>query len=319
MNIGDKVRLLRSNEEGRIVGFKEKNLVEIEIEDGFVIPALKDDVVVVSREESEYFGGTKPEGAPVSAPVQKDKNALQGIFLGFIPVNENDMSLYIFNFTEKDVVFNVSERYGGNSKSYAHGTAVAGNNSFITYLKLNNFEKWPEMLVQVIFINSRLEEQTPAIESIIRIKAKSFFHAKRTIPKINKEGYLIEVKGRPQPPVNTQELKTHIEERQGSAPVAAKNQKKGEHLTVDLHVEKLTDLPGALNPEEIVEFQLKTFEKELDNAIASGAESIKFIHGIGNGILRLRIHKFLSKSAHIRYFEDADKGRFGYGATVVHL
>ncbi len=43
MRIGDKVRLLRGTEEGRIVKIKDNKIVEIEIEDGFIIPAMKNE------------------------------------------------------------------------------------------------------------------------------------------------------------------------------------------------------------------------------------------------------------------------------------
>ena len=45
MRIGDRVRLLRETGEGIIVNIKGDKIVEIEIEDGFVIPALKNEVV----------------------------------------------------------------------------------------------------------------------------------------------------------------------------------------------------------------------------------------------------------------------------------
>jgi hypothetical protein len=61
MNIGDRVRLLRGREEGIIVGFGSNNLVEVEIEDGFRIPALRSEVVVVAAEEAQRFRREEPD------------------------------------------------------------------------------------------------------------------------------------------------------------------------------------------------------------------------------------------------------------------
>ena len=88
---------------------------------------------------------------------------------------------------------------------------------------------------------------------------------------------------------------------------------------IDLHIETLVEDSGGLNKNEIFEIQIKTFEKAVDHAIASGSVNLKIIHGIGNGALRNYIHKYLSKNDQIKYFEDADKGRFGFGATLIHL
>ncbi len=90
-------------------------------------------------------------------------------------------------------------------------------------------------------------------------------------------------------------------------------------LVVDLHIEVLDPGASGLSPAGILDIQLKAFDKKLDEAMLLGATSIRFIHGLGSGSLREQIHRRLAKMKHIRYFEDADKTRGGYGATIVHL
>jgi dsDNA-specific endonuclease/ATPase MutS2 len=48
-------------------------------------------------------------------------------------------------------------------------------------------------------------------------------------------------------------------------------------------------------------------------------DEITFIHGVGNGIMRMEIHKRLSKNPQVQFFKDAMKEKFGYGATLVKL
>jgi dsDNA-specific endonuclease/ATPase MutS2 len=88
---------------------------------------------------------------------------------------------------------------------------------------------------------------------------------------------------------------------------------------VDLHIEFLRDDHQSLNSDDILNIQLSEFNSCLEDAVISGLEEITFIHGIGNGILRNKIHKTLSQYPHIKYFEDARKEKFGFGATKVHL
>ena len=70
---------------------------------------------------------------------------------------------------------------------------------------------------------------------------------------------------------------------------------------------------------EILNLQITTFETVLENAIATGMEEITFIHGAGNGVLKNSIHKLLSVNKNIKYFKDARKEKFGYGATQVRI
>ena len=71
--------------------------------------------------------------------------------------------------------------------------------------------------------------------------------------------------------------------------------------------------------EDILKVQMGFFEKNLENAVIGNERFITFIHGIGNGTLRHMIHKYLSQYPHIKYYEDAQKEKFGYGATKVFL
>ena len=90
-------------------------------------------------------------------------------------------------------------------------------------------------------------------------------------------------------------------------------------LSVDLHIETLTPDAWAMTNTEIMTLQLSTFERQFEAAIANGMDEIIFIHGVGNGILRDAIHKRLSGNKNVQYFEDAQKEKFGYGATKVKI
>ena len=50
MNIGDKVRFLNAVGGGRITGFQGKDLVLVTDEDGFEVPTLRHEIVVVDTD-----------------------------------------------------------------------------------------------------------------------------------------------------------------------------------------------------------------------------------------------------------------------------
>jgi hypothetical protein len=64
MHIGDRVKVIKGIEEGIITRIVNDQIVEIEIQDGFIIPVHKKEIVVVSQKEAKMFG-EKPQ--PYSA------------------------------------------------------------------------------------------------------------------------------------------------------------------------------------------------------------------------------------------------------------
>ncbi len=69
MNIGDRVRLLHGKEEGIIRRISSGGRIEVEIEDGFIIPAVKSEVVVIAAAEKSYFGASPTEIKEIEAPL----------------------------------------------------------------------------------------------------------------------------------------------------------------------------------------------------------------------------------------------------------
>ena len=89
---------------------------------------------------------------------------------------------------------------------------------------------------------------------------------------------------------------------------------------VDLHFEALRpNAPADLSNTAIMREQLDAFEDALSRALATNMHEIVFIHGTGNGTLRKEIHRQLSRNKDIKFFEDAQKEKFGFGATLVRL
>ena len=87
-------------------------------------------------------------------------------------------------------------------------------------------------------------------------------------------------------------------------------------MEVDLHIENLVDHPKRLSNGEIVEVQLKVFERMLRTAIEQRKRKAIFIHGVGQGVLRSEIRNLLSFYPNV-VVQDASYKNYGYGATEV--
>ena len=96
--------------------------------------------------------------------------------------------------------------------------------------------------------------------------------------------------------------------------------KKPEMEEVDLHIEQLMDNYKSLSNSEIVDIQISRFRTALESALIHKTRKIVFIHGVGNGKLKLEIRKILDTEykSSVRY-QDASFKEYGFGATMVIL
>lgn len=319
MNIGDKVRLLHGKEEGTITKISSGGQVEIEIEDGFRIPALKSEVVVVSQSEKQFFGTAEEKIAAWTPSTKKSSNPgmLEGIFLAYVPYNDQNHGVFLINHTKRDMLYAVSEIFGENSKTLGAGVAAANSYHKLDEKSIQQFEGWPPLFFQIIPINSRVEKTISPFERKVKFKASSFFRSKRNAPVLEKEAYLFQLDTQIKD-LDVSQLNRELNPDQADAKPLT-HQFTRPPKEIDLHIEKLSPTHELLSNTEKIKLQLEIFEKNLNYAIASGMDEITFIHGIGNGILRKEIHRYLSQLNHIKYFKDTHKSNFGYGATLVKI
>ncbi|PIX35574.1 MAG: DUF2027 domain-containing protein, partial [Bacteroidetes bacterium CG_4_8_14_3_um_filter_31_14] len=90
-------------------------------------------------------------------------------------------------------------------------------------------------------------------------------------------------------------------------------------LEVDLHINQLIDSTVGLSHTEMLNIQLSKFRSELESAIKNKENKIVFIHGIGNGTLKMAIRKELDDLYKHLQYQDASFKEYGYGATMVLL
>lgn len=315
MNIGDRVRLLHGKEEGTIRKISSSGRIEVEIEEGFIIPAMKTDVVVIAEAEKSYFGaavGISKEAEtplPISAP--KD----QGLYFAFLPFNDQNLSLYLINDSHQPYLAHVSEVYGSNQRTLLAGTLNPGESKKFDDRLMKELDEWPAFLLRFIPIQNRLDKAIPPFERQMKMKATQFFKHLSKAPILGKSVYLFAMEQTTKE-LDIRSLNAQLQEiTPKPEPVKAVKPSR----SIDLHIEQLHPAPDTLSNSEKMRIQLEVFEKNLNQALASGMDEITFIHGLGNGVLRKEIHKRLSQLGNIKYFQDTQKDQWGYGATLVRI
>jgi dsDNA-specific endonuclease/ATPase MutS2 len=316
MNVGDKVRLIHGHEEGVIRKIKDNKIIEVEIEEGFLIPVLRSEVTLIAKEEKVHFSTRASIQNEETKTIGSQALAYNGIFIAFTEVNENQLSLHFLNNTDYDLLVSISQVIQQTQKGIFAQMVSSRTHQKVNDWYLKNFETWPDLLFQMIFHRKEFHNPVPVLEKTIKFKASTFFKTKQKITLLKSEGYLIQV-DREMMKVDPNALKESLysEKAIEARPVA----KSKPEAVVDLHIEKLVQNFQSLTSAEIFNLQMNTFEKKLDQAIAGGLDNIVFIHGVGNGILRNAIHKKLSQVAAIQFYKDAMKDKFGYGATEVKI
>jgi hypothetical protein len=88
---------------------------------------------------------------------------------------------------------------------------------------------------------------------------------------------------------------------------------------IDLHIEKLTSEWSHLTNGEILNMQLKEFEKWYDITLAYRQLHLIVIHGVGSGRLRDEIHDILRLKKEVKSFVNQYHPSFGYGATEIYF
>ncbi len=315
MNIGDRVRVLHGKEEGVIRKISAGGRIEVEIEDGFVIPVLKSEVVLVAEAEKNHFGETQHSSSEFETPLPISAPKDQGLYLAFLPINDQNLSLYLINDSRQAYLAHASEVYGTNHRTLYAGTLGAGEAKKIDDRLLQELDEWPAFLLRFIAIQPKLEKAIPAFERQFKLKATQFFKHLSKAPLLGKNTYLFALEQTTKE-LDIRGLNAELNQL-SSAPQPPKVQ--APPSSIDLHIEAIHPKPDSLSNSEKLRIQLEVFEKNLNQAIAAGMDQITFIHGIGNGVLRKEIHKRLSQIGNISYFQDTQKDQWGYGATLVKI
>lgn len=315
MNIGDKVRLLHGTEQGIVRKISSSGRIEVEIEDGFLIPAMKSEVVIISEVETNYFGANAGAGKEPEAPMPISAPKDQGLYLAFLPINDQNLSVYLINDSHQHYLAHTSEVFGANHRTLFAGTLNPGESKKIDNRLMKEMDEWPAFLIRFIPIQNKLEKAIPAFERQMKMKATQFFKHLSKAPILEKNAYLFAMEQTTKE-LDIRSLNAELNQISNQPdPIKAVRPPR----SIDLHIEQLHPDPDGLSNSEKMRIQLEIFEKTLNQALYSGMDEITFIHGVGNGVLRKEIHKRLSQLGNIKYFQDTQKDQWGFGATLVRI
>jgi hypothetical protein len=306
--LGDFVRFVDEKREGYVTRLIDAQTLGVTDTDGFEIP------VAINNLTHVHGHGTKPSSAAVvTTEIAREDFKELGIYLA---VHEDSKASSVVHFSLiNETSYQLLAALKTDQKGIYKGEFVSvvqpKTTTQLYSANLADLEIWPSFIFQFLFFFPGNVKPKEPLSLTRKFRAKDFNGAKKQVPAINKYAWLIQL-DEPVPLIDAQKLKESFFRAPSPKPTIAKPATE-----IDLHIEKIRDDHQFLGQSEIIDIQLDYFRQMLDAAIANQMPSIVFIHGVGNGTLRHHIHKALSKHPQVKTFLDAQKEKFGFGATEV--
>ncbi len=308
--LGDFVRFVDEKMEGYVTRIIDDQMIGVTGEDDFEIPVLANKVTsVYGRKEVPEESGAAETTIPVGEFDTK------GVYLAVVPdaKAQSVAHFYITNTTSFQLLASLTTEQQQKFKGEYAGIIAPKTAVKVYSAQLADLQLWPKLNVQVLFYTPQNIEAPAAIIISEKFKAKDFAGAKKPVPVLNQQGWLLRL-DEPEMLIDAEKLKESFFKPAIEKQVIAKPKAE-----IDLHIEKLRDDYQFLNGGEILQIQLDHFRQAFDAAIVHQLPQIVFIHGAGNGTLKHEIHKLVSNHPKVQTFMDAHKEKFGYGATKVML
>lgn len=344
MKIGDKVRFLNEVGGGIVKGFQGKDMVLVENEDGFDIPMLSRQCVVIETDDYNLKRPTAPKKPEpvVEAPVHTFKpkpmeikgNDALNVYLAFVPEDVKAMTTtpfeaYLVNDSNYFLYYTYLSASGASWQVRARGVAEPNTKQHLEDFDKTMLNELERLAVQLIpFKDNKPYARRQAVDVELRLDTVKFYklHTFSATDFFEQPAYLCTIVENDAPLkqvfVSAEEVQeailTKAPEKQPRPRVGAP--KKGnEVVEVDLHIDKLLDDTTGMNNAEILNYQLDKFREVLEQYRTRREQRIVFIHGKGDGVLRKAITDELRRKYRSFTFQDASFREYGYGATMVTI
>lgn len=330
--IGDRVIVLHSEEEGVVVDFINDKMLMIEVR-GVQFPAYMDQVDFPYFKQFFQPKKEQPKKKIFIDDVKKEKGTVrhqvaEGVWLNFFPVFDKDIfdddvvekfKLYLVNQTKDELSFSYALLFGGQNDFELSNKILPLSDFYLHDVLFEDLNDSPRFDFEFTLVKQD-KKKAPYFETSLKLKAKQLFKKIEEIKLKNEASFSYQLMERY--PDREPEEKVQLNSTGNKHFKLYDLSQIGQMLeparsVIDLHIEKLTDTPGSMSNFEKLSLQLKTFEKYYELALANKLPSFIVVHGIGSGKLRDEIHDILRLKREVKSFVNQYHASFGYGATEI--
>ena len=357
MKIGDKVRFLSETGGGIIAGFKGKDLVLVEDEDGFQIPTPRSEVVVIDTDDyniakvvapklnpQKKAPVEQPEEEPADRPVtfrpaveERRGGDVLSVYLAFVPIDlkavtNTRFETYLVNDGNYYIRYAYMTAEGNAWSLKSTGEIEPNTKLFIEEFGRETLNQMERVAVQLVAYKKDkpfLLKQPVSLQ--LRIDAVKFYKLHtfqendffeqpalvHTIVENDRVAMSIDI--------NPEQLKQKMMQKEPADNTRVVRQPivkpvdKDAPVVVDLHAGELLDTTSGMNSADILNHQLDVFRKTIEQYRHKKGQRIVFIHGKGEGVLRAAIIHELNYRYKQYPHQDASFREYGYGATQITI
>ncbi|MDU1905699.1 MAG: DUF2027 domain-containing protein [Dysgonomonas sp.] len=347
MKIGDKVRFLNTTGGGIVKGFQGKDIVLVEDNDGFEIPVLiKEAIVIAPAQEAQVRQSVKPKEETSSAtvtpqPLPEEIEIVETregeqvtACLAYLPIDIKNLTTsnyecYLVNDSNYFLSYTYMSRANAGWIVRATGIVEPNTKVFVEEFNKQDINDLEKVCVQFIAYKKdkpfRLKNPCSAeirIDTVKFYKLHSFkdndyFDDDAIIYYLMKKDY-VEKELNISPEAIAEAMQ---QKKETSRPRIQQINKKEKSpiLEVNLHIDELMDTTAGLESKDMLEYQLSKFNEIMQENMNNKGLKIVFIHGKGNGVLKKAILDKLKNKYKTAYYQDASFREYGFGATMVTI
>ena len=358
MKIGDKVRFLSEVGGGIVTGFQGKDIVLVQDEDGFDIPMLIRECVVIETDDynikrktsapSNQNTFTKNNSAKANPLQEEDERPITfkqperkggdilNVMLGFVPqdikaISTTAFDAYLIKDSNYTVVYTYLTAEGHNWRVRSQGTVAPNTKFFIEEFEKSILNELEHVAVQVLaFKEDKGFMLKPAVSVELRVDTVKFYklHTFRESDFFEEPSLIYDIVKNDVPARQTflkgEDIKEALltkkrEDMQPARKPDAKKPKDNGIVEIDLHAHELLETTAGMSNGEILNYQLDVFRKTLDEYKNKKGQKIVFIHGKGDGVLRKSLLQELKYKYKNYKSQDASFREYVFGATMVNI
>ena len=347
MKIGDKVRFLSEVGGGIVKGFQGKDIVLVEDADGFDIPMLIRECVVIDTDD--YNIKRKPQAQPEQPkkqveeepeityrPAETKEGERLNVMLAFVPqdvkaISSTDFDAYLVNDSNYYLYYTYLSAEGKSWKVRAQGNIEPNTKLLLEEFGKDILNELEHVAIQLIaYKDGKNFTLKPAVGVELRVDTVKFYklHTFRQTDFFETPALMYDVVKNDLPAkqvyVSAEDLQDALMKKKTvehpSAPrTIVKRGGKNEIIEVDLHIGELLDDTHGMSNREMLNYQLDKFREVMEQYKNKREQRIVFIHGKGDGVLRKALLDEMKRKYSACKTQDASFQEYGFGATMVTI
>ncbi|MGL4993425.1 MAG: DUF2027 domain-containing protein [Bacteroidales bacterium] len=351
IKVGDKVRFLNATGGGIVTKINGKDLITVEDADGFDVPVLIKECVVVESAlpKGASVKAASPQvitnsviGSKVEQEIElsrKVKETKEGetldILLAFVPQNlkslqQSTYDTYLLNDSNYFLFVTYSSEVDGQWINRYCGVVEPNTKLFMEELGKEQLNEIERVSVQFVAFKTekRYNQKNPVLveHNIDTIKFYKL-HSFKVSEYFDEPALIYTIVKNDVPDreivFDPKALEEAMQERLRSERIVnqplfkKKSMVQSDLIEVDLHIDELLDTTAGMDNTAMFEVQIEEFHRVMKSNLKTKGQKIVFIHGKGDGVLRKAIIDQLNKKYKSCIYQDASFREYGYGATMV--